>query len=43
MAELDVTHCGSIDGHGSDFEFEPPDKQRTPSGKVVAVIYQRVV
>ena len=25
MAELDVTYRESIDGHGSDFEFEPPD------------------
>lgn len=39
MAELDVTRCGSIDGHGSYFEFEPPDKQRTASGKINAALY----
>ena len=40
MAELDVTCCGSIDGHRSDIEFEPPDKQRTPRRKVDDAEYQ---
>ena len=40
MAELDVTRCGPIDGHGSNIEFEPPDKQRAPSGKADGTEYQ---